>query len=68
MEREELLAIAIRHDTTMSRAMLRALGVEVPERAPKPGTVVRADKYDGIGLVFKNKMRDGRDIIDAAGF
>lgn len=39
--------IALRYDTAMSRAMLRALGVPVPHR-PRPGTVARVDRYGGI--------------------
>ena len=34
-----LARIALRYDTAMSRAMLRALGVPVPAPAPAPGTV-----------------------------
>ena len=47
MTRDELAAIAMRYDTLMSRAMLRALGVDAPRR--KQGRVsARTDRYDGI--------------------
>lgn len=47
MSRGELAEIALRHDTAMSRAMLRALGIPVPEPAPDVGTIGRADRrYD----------------------
>jgi len=56
MEREQLLRIALRYDTAMSRAMLRALGVPVPEAA-RPGIIVRADRYDGVRECFDNRRR-----------
>ena len=48
MDRDHLARIALRYDTAMSRAMLRALGVPVPERRPKRGQIVRVDKYAGL--------------------
>lgn len=48
LTRGELAAIAMRHDTAMSRAMLRALGLPVPHRAPRPGTIARVDRYEGM--------------------
>lgn len=48
MTRDQLAAIALRYDTAMSRAMLRALGVPVPHRAPRPGTIARVDRYEGL--------------------
>jgi len=42
---EELARIALRHDTSMARAMLRALGVPVP-RSFRAGVPVRADYID----------------------
>ena len=32
MTRDQMASIAIRHDTVMSRAMLRALGIPAPKR------------------------------------
>ena len=46
MTRDELARIALRHDTLMSRAMLRALGVPVPEAWRT--ITVRVDRYGGI--------------------
>lgn len=54
MSREELAMIARRHDTTMSRAMLRALGLPAPEPMPAPGSVVSVDRYDGLLWCFEN--------------
>lgn len=56
MERDELTRIAIRYDTAMSRAMLRALGVEVPHRV-RPGTIARVDRLEGLRECFANKRR-----------
>lgn len=47
MTRDDLARIALRYDTAMARAMLRALGVPVPHRA-RVGTVQRVDRYDGL--------------------
>lgn len=63
MSRSEMARIALRYDTSMSRAMLRALGVDVPEPAPAVGTIARADRrYDGIAWCFANhgSPMDGR--------
>jgi len=46
MDRDALAAIALRYDTALSRAMLRALGVPIPHR-PRPGSIVRMDRYAG---------------------
>ncbi len=46
MERDDLLRIALRYDTAMSRALLRALGVDVPHK-PRPGAIARIDRYAG---------------------
>ena len=46
--------IARRYDTSMSRAMLRALGLPAPEPAPAPGTVVSVDRYADILWCFEN--------------
>lgn len=51
----QMARIALRYDTSMSRAMLRALGVPVPEPRPRIGAVARADRrYDGIAECFRN--------------
>jgi hypothetical protein len=47
MTLDELTRIALRYDTSMSRAMLRALGVPVPHRLPREGAIVRVDRYRG---------------------
>ena len=47
MERGELAAIALRYDTRMSRAMLKALGIS-PHRPPRHGATRTHGKYDGI--------------------
>ena len=47
MTRDDLARIALRYDTAMARAMLRALGIAVPH-VPRPGTVQRVDRYDGL--------------------
>lgn len=47
MTRDELARIALRYDTSMSRAMLRALGVDVPHRV-RPGAIVSVDRYEGL--------------------
>ena len=54
MTRGELETIALRYDTSMSRAMLRALGLPAPDPAPAPGTIVRADRYDDLMWCFEN--------------
>lgn len=54
MSKGELLTIALRYDTAMSRAMLRALGLEPREPAPPAGTVASVDRYEGIDWCFRN--------------
>ena len=54
MDREDFLRIALRYDTAMSRAMLRALGVDVPHRAV-PGTIARVDRYAGASKLMRQK-------------
>lgn len=55
MDRAQMAKIALRYDTAMSRAMLRALGIPVPKRKPKRGTVVRVDRYEGLRECFENR-------------
>ena len=56
MERDELARIALRYDTAMSRAMLRALGIEVPHRV-RPGTIARVDRLKDLRECFANERR-----------
>ncbi len=56
--RKVLASIALRHDTVMSRAMLRALGVAVRPvggAVPKPcAKQVRDAKYEDMRWCFEN--------------
>lgn len=54
MSRGEMAMIALRYHTSMSRAMLRALGLEPREPAPPAGTVVSVDRYRDMLWCFKN--------------
>ena len=54
MTRGDLALIALRHDTSMSRAMLRALGLEPREPTPPDGALVSVDRYEGIDWCFRN--------------
>ena len=47
MTRDELARIALRYDTTMSAAMLRALGVERASRRAHADRAPRNSRYDG---------------------
>lgn len=47
MTREQLAAIARRYDTVMSRAMLRALGIEPPTPRADVGRVPKRNRYKG---------------------
>lgn len=52
----QLARIALRYDTSMSRAMLRALGVPVPEPAPDLRPHARPDgRYAGMAECFANR-------------
>lgn len=54
--RDFLVRCALRWDTSMSRAMLRALGF--PAREPMPdGVIVRVDRFADIGECFANRSR-----------
>ena len=49
---DDLARIALRYDTSMSRAMLRALGFPVPRELPRPGVIAMVDRYaDARGLM-----------------
>ena len=54
MTRDELMRCALRYDTAMSRAMLRALGVAVPHR-PRPGTIARVVRFAGAASLMKQR-------------
>ena len=56
MQRDDYLRIALRYDTALSRAMLRALGVDVPHRIRR-GAIVRVDRYNGMEECFMNRER-----------
>lgn len=55
MTHDELARIALRYDTSLSHAMLRALGVPVPHRKLRPGTIARVDRYADMRRCFANK-------------
>ena len=53
-----LAKAALRYDTAMSRAMLRALGIAIPDRnrgRARPAKIQRVDVYEGIRECFQNK-------------
>ena len=53
MDREDFLRIALRYDTLMSDALLRALGAVRP---PKRGTVAaKVDRYAGARKLMKQR-------------
>ena len=62
MTKAEFVRIALRYDTAMSRAMLRACGYVAPEPLQATGTVVSADRYAGMLECFANResIMDGR--------
>lgn len=49
----KLLTIALRYDTSMSRAMLRALSAQ--PRRPVPRASSRRDAYRGLSECFRNR-------------
>ena len=55
MDKDELIAIALRYDTSMSHAILRALGVPIPKRQVKPKKRRHRDR--DIRECFKNRRR-----------
>ena len=57
-----MIRSALRWDTAMSRAMLRACGVPVPRTRPRVGSIVRVDAYGGVAACFANhgSPMDGR--------
>ena len=55
MDRDQLAAIALRYDTTMSRAMLRALGIAAREPV-RYGVIARVDRFDGVEQCMRQKV------------
>ena len=56
LTRADLVRIAMRHDTAMSRAMLRALGVPAPEPASRVEDRRRgAWRYRGVRSCMANR-------------
>ena len=56
LPRRVLESIALRYDTLMSRAMLRALGVTVRrERRAKPVELRESMRYEGMDECFRNE-------------
>ena len=53
MTNDELAAIALRYDTVVSDAMLRALGVTRPPRRGKSSA--RVDRYRGTRKLMRQK-------------
>lgn len=53
MTRDELAAIALRYDTLVSDAMLRALGVQRPPRAGK--SAARVDRHRGARKLMRQR-------------
>ncbi len=53
MDREDFLRIALRYDTAMSRALLRALGVDAP--AAKPAVAAKVDRYAGAARLMRQR-------------
>jgi hypothetical protein len=53
MTRDEMARIALRYDTLMSWAMLRALGVERPKR--KGRTSSKHDRYKGARKLMRQR-------------
>lgn len=54
MTRDELARCALRYDTAMSRAMLRAIGIAVPHRL-RPGTIAMVDRFAGAAKLMKQR-------------
>lgn len=57
-----MIRAALRCDTAMSRAMLRACGVPVPRSRPRPGSIVEVGAYAGLFECMANhgSPMDGR--------
>lgn len=61
---EYMIRAALRWDTAMSRAMLRACGVPVPHARPRVGSIARVAELDGLAECFANHgtPMDGRSV------
>lgn len=59
---EYMIRAALRCDTALSRAMLRACGVPVSRFRCRLGAIVPAEAYDGVAACFANhgSPMDGR--------
>lgn len=59
---EYMVRAALRCDTVMSRAMLRACGVPVPHSFPPRGSIVAVNAFAGMAECFANhdSPMDGR--------
>lgn len=57
-----MIRAALRWNTAMSRAMLRACGISVPHACPGRGRIAAAGAYDGVAACFANRESpmDGR--------
>ena len=53
MTREQMARIAMRYDTAMSRAMLRALGIESP--TPTRSSTSMPNRYEGARKLMRQK-------------
>lgn len=49
-----MISSALRCDTTLSRAMLRACGILVPQVHPRRGLVVSVNAYNNMIECFRN--------------
>lgn len=56
MDRDELARIALRYDTLMSRAMLRALGAATPRARGRADAAARNSRYDGATELMRQRV------------
>lgn len=59
---EYMVRAALRRDTAISHAMLRACGVPVPRACPRTGSIIAVDAYSDVAVCFANNgsPMDGR--------
>lgn len=55
MTPDDLARIALRYETLMADAMLRALGVERPPRKPRGRTSSKHDRYRGTRKAMRQR-------------